>query len=89
MTTPSRRPVCRAILRNLDDVLEGKADPETQKALDLHLQNCPRCGEMVRQLRENVDLCRKAKTPCLDRECLEKAIQGAREELVRRGAIPR
>ncbi len=72
-----------ALSEYLDDALPADLREEVQR----HLAGCASCRRFCETLRETVALCRQSSRPPLDRECLRRAAQAAREELARRGLL--
>lgn len=51
---------CKESINLLVDFLDGSMDPEEEKALISHLEQCPPCVDFVKTYRATPDLCKRA-----------------------------
>lgn len=49
---------CRELLAELFDYLDGELSAARYRALERHLDRCPCCGELAKNLRKAVEICR-------------------------------
>lgn len=59
--TPKDRFSCREVVRRLDDYVDRELDPEEQRLVEAHLQECAQCASeyrfeanLLRQVRDKV-----------------------------------
>ncbi|MBL8819403.1 MAG: zf-HC2 domain-containing protein [Planctomyces sp.] len=45
---------CTEVRKSLPDMLAGSTPPELTTRIQLHLAECPHCGELVRKMKESV-----------------------------------
>jgi anti-sigma factor RsiW len=80
MTEPSAID-CQAILENISAYLDGDLDQTACDAIERHCHGCPRCGEVVKSLRETVGLCRQAGSAPLPESVRQRARESVRRLL--------
>lgn len=78
---------CERFQDVMSEYIDAELPAEDATALEQHVASCPACAGYLETLRETVALCRSTPRPCLGRDCVERAIAAAREELARRGLI--
>jgi anti-sigma factor (TIGR02949 family) len=54
----SRPGACRELLAELFDYLDGELSAARYRALERHLARCPCCGELAKNLRQAIAICR-------------------------------
>jgi RNA polymerase sigma-70 factor (ECF subfamily) len=73
-------PPCPDVVLMLSRHLEGEIDKKTCAAMEAHLEDCPRCRDSCRTLREALGLCKTTPLPRLPR-ALKRSIQAGLQEL--------
>jgi anti-sigma factor RsiW len=56
---------CKAIISQVSDYIDGDINIRLKKEIELHLEDCPECKEVVRQVRLTVEIFRKSPEPDL------------------------
>jgi anti-sigma factor RsiW len=72
---------CHAILSGISAYLDGDLDAAACEAIERHCQECPRCSELVKGLRETVGLCRQAASVPLPEPVRQRALASVRRLL--------
>lgn len=78
---------CVRVQTALSEYLDDELSADLRREIDTHLAGCPLCRSFCDALRQTVELCRKSKQPPVDRDCLRRAADAARQELIRRGLL--
>jgi anti-sigma factor RsiW len=71
----------------LSAYLEGDLEPQRSAAIDTHLAACAGCRGAGAALRALVDRCREAPRPRASDDCVRRAVEAAREALLRTGIL--
>jgi anti-sigma factor RsiW len=79
--TESTNLQCREILAGISAYLDGDLDATACDAIERHCQNCVRCAELVKGLRETVGLCREAASTPLPESVRQRARESVRRLL--------
>lgn len=53
---------CRKYFERVSEYLDGELTPETCRAIEAHLEECPPCRACVESLKKTIAICRKV--PC-------------------------
>jgi len=58
--TPKEAPSCRVVLERLSAYLDGDLPASACRKIEAHAETCPRCTDVLDELRRTTGLCRHA-----------------------------
>jgi anti-sigma factor (TIGR02949 family) len=58
--TTKRQAHCQVLLERLSAYLDGDLSAASCRAIERHAEGCPRCTELIADLRRTVGLCQRA-----------------------------
>lgn len=80
----TREKRCRVLLERLSAYLDGDLSAAACRGIERHAVGCPRCTEVITDLRRTVGLCRRAAETPLPADVRRRAQSRIREIMARR-----